>query len=89
MLIIIVDIMAIVQDKLLLWTGYDFGWFSWPTLLYTVLLAIIIRYTVHRIDNITAAAPAAVSTDAVRVRAVVTEENAAESVSADDNKEEV
>ena len=88
-LIIVADIMAIAHDKLL--PQYGFGWFSWPTLLYALILAIIIRYTVHKIEKITATTPAEGSSDTIKVKAVVTEKKAAEdrTVPADDNKEEI
>ncbi|MBE6902622.1 MAG: hypothetical protein E7478_09115 [Ruminococcaceae bacterium] len=86
-LIIITDTMAITQDKLL--PQYGFGWFSWPVLLYTIILLIIIRYTRHRIDNITAAPTAESSSDAIKVKAVVSQKRSADEQPAENNKEEV
>ena len=87
-LVIIADMMAIAQDKLLLWSSYDFSWFSVPSLLYAIIFVIIIRYTKHRLDIITAA-PAEVSTNAIRVKAAVTEKKPAEPDSAAENKEDL
>ncbi len=89
-LIIVADLMAIAHDKLL--PRYGFGWFSWATLLYAVIIAIIIRYTMHRLSKITAEKPAPSSTDsgAVRIKAVISDENKTESNAPHaTNKEEV
>ena len=87
-LIIIADIMAIVHDKLL--PQYGFGWFSWPVLLYALILAMVIRFTMHKLEKITAAKPAEGNADVIKVRAVQKESSAERAkASAEDNKEDV
>lgn len=88
-LIIIADIMAIAHDKLL--PQYGFGWFSWATVLYAVIIAIIIRYTIHKIEKLTAEKPAEDNSEVIRIKAVVTEKdkNAGSIASAENNKEDI
>ena len=81
-LIIVVDYTMILHDKLRLAPLYDFSWFSATSLLYLIILAIIIRFGMHRIQKITEK-PAAAANDAVRVRAV------AKDTEKSDNKEEI
>ncbi len=80
-LIIVVDYTMIIHDKLRLAPLYDFGWFSATSILYLLILAIIIRYGMHRISKITER-PAAAEPDTVKVRAV------AKTIERSDNKEE-
>lgn len=68
-LIIIFDIMCIAQDKLLPFPKYGFSWFSWSIILYGLIIAIIIRFTLHRLNSITAVTEAPRS-DVIRVKAV-------------------
>jgi len=86
-LLIVFDIMCIVQDKLLM-SAYGFSWFSWLTLLSVLMIAIIVRYTMHRLAHITAK-PAAVSSDAVKVKAVAVSSKPEDSDKKEDNKEEI
>ena len=81
LLIIIIDYTMIIHDKLRLAPLYDFGWFSATSLLYLLILAIIIRYGMHRISKITEKSSPAAS-DNIKVRAVVKKES-------DENKEEI
>ena len=68
-LIIIFDIMCIAQDKLLPFPKYGFSWFSWSIILYGLIIAIIIRFTLHRLNSITAVTEAPRS-DVIKVKAV-------------------
>ncbi len=81
LLIIIIDYTMIIHDKLRLAPLYDFGWFSATSLLYLLILAIIIRYGMHRISKITEKS-APTTSDSIKVRAVVKKES-------DENKEEI
>ncbi|MGN0687228.1 MAG: hypothetical protein ACI4KA_03880 [Oscillospiraceae bacterium] len=87
-LIIIADIMAITHDKLL--PQYGFGWFSWTVLLYALIMAIFIRFTMHRLEKITSGGnadsrdlSAKQDTANIRIKAE------GESVLAKENKEEI
>ncbi len=75
-LIIIFDIMCVAHDKLLPVPVNGFRWLSvdtiLPILLYGIIAAIIIRWTMHRISDITAKAQPAKS-DIVKLKAVVAE----------------
>lgn len=83
-LIIIFDLMCVAHDKLLPFPKYGFSWFSWSIILYALIIAIIIRYTVHRITGITAKKEST-HTDAVRVKAVAVVKSSPENAS--DNAE--
>ncbi len=50
-LLAVFDIMYIVHNKLLF---INVSWFSLQVLLDAVMIAIIVRFTMHRLDNITA-----------------------------------
>lgn len=86
-LLIVFDIMCIVQDKLLM-SAYGFSWFSWLTLLSLLMIAMIVRYTMHRLAHITAK-PAAVSSNAVKVKAVAVSSKFEASDENKDNKEDI
>ncbi len=68
-LMIVFDMMCVAQDKLLN-SMFGLSWFSWLTLLCALLIAIIVRYTVHRLVSITAK-PQTAKSDAVQVKAVI------------------
>lgn len=70
-LVIVFDIMCIAQDKLL--PQYGFSWFSWSVILYALLIAILIRYTSHRIATITAK-PEKTESNTIKVKAVAVSE---------------
>ena len=86
--VIIIDYMMITQDKLI-WD--KLSWFSITSLLYLLIIAIIVRYTMHRLDRITAEKPAEDNRDTIKVKAVAVKKNeqAASETAADDDKEKV
>lgn len=91
-LVIIIDIMCVAHDKLLPVQVYGYEWLSVDTILpialYGILLAIVIRWTMHRLANITADV-GKTEIGAVKVKAVAApKENDNESVNAPENKEE-
>ncbi len=91
-LVIIIDIMCVAHDKLLPVQVYGYEWLSVDTILpialYGILLAIVIRWTMHRLAHITADVGKTES-GAVKVKAVAApKENDNESVTAPENKEE-
>lgn len=87
-LMIVFDMMCIAQDKLLM-SMYGLSWFSWLTLLCVLLIAIIVRYTMHRLAGITAK-PAAAKSDAVQVKAVIAKkEDNGSAEKTEENKEEI
>lgn len=68
-LLAVFDVMYIVHNKLLF---MNVSWFSLQVLLDAVMIAIIIRFTMHRLDSITAK-PEKKDNGTVKVRAVVVE----------------
>lgn len=87
-LMIVFDMMCIAQDKLMM-SMYGLSWFSWLSLLSVVLIMIIVRYTRHRLLNITAK-PQEVKSDAIRLKAVVAnKDNNSSAEKSDENKEEI
>ncbi len=52
-IIIIIDYMMIVHDKLRLAPLYGFSWFSPTSILYLIILVIVIRFGIHRMNVIT------------------------------------
>ena len=66
-LLAVFDVMYIVHNKLLF---MDVSWFSLQVILDAVMIAIIIRFTMHRLDSITAR-PEIKDSGTVKVRAVV------------------
>ena len=87
-LVIVFDIMCVAHDKLLPFPKYGFSWFSWSLILYALIIAIIIRYTMHRITGITAKKQVAPS-DAVKVRAVAVNKTDSTDEISGDKKEEI
>ncbi len=68
-LMIVFDFMCTFSYKVILPVD-GVSWFSWLTVLCALIIAIIVRYTMHRLEAITRK-PAAVKSDAVKVKAVV------------------
>lgn len=69
-LMIVFDYEVIVQDKLL--SGYYGGlsWFSWLTVLCVLLILIAVRYTMHRLQRVTAKPQTTEESSAIKVKAV-------------------
>ncbi len=87
LLIILYDAMCGIYDILLPFKMYGFALFSWSDLLYVLIIAIIIRWTMHRLEAITAAKPAEDSST-IKVKAVQSNNTVQEPASAEDDKEE-
>lgn len=88
-LMIVFDYMVIVQDKLL--SGYYGGlsWFSWLTVLCVLLILIAVRYTMHRLQRVTAKPQTAEESSAIKVKAVAADrEESAEADEIKPNEEE-
>lgn len=83
-LLAVFDVMYIVHNTLL---GVKVSLFSFQLILDVVMIAIIIRFTMHRITSITAVAEKAPS-HTVRVRAVAAEKENDTNDNSSDNKEE-
>lgn len=77
-LVIIINIMCVAHDKLLPVQVYGYEWLSVDTILpialYGIILAVIIRWTMHRLTQITAK-PEKTDSTAVKVRAVAAQKN--------------
>lgn len=87
-LMIVFDMMCVAQDKLLM-SMYGLSWFSWLTLLCALLIAIIVRYTAHRLAYITAK-PQAARSETVQVKSVIAKkEDNSSAEKTDENKEEI
>lgn len=92
-LIILINLMCVAHDKLLPVPIYGYSWFGFDTILpialYGILLAIVIRWTMHRMTNITAQPEKKESGSAIKVKAVaVTNNDNSGSDAASVNKEE-
>ncbi len=84
-LLAVFDVMYIVHNVLL---GVEVSLFSIQLILDAIMIAIIIRFTMHRLTGITAATEE-VPARSVRVRAVAAEKETNGSNNDSDNKEEV
>lgn len=77
-LVIIINIMCVAHDKLLPVQIYGYEWLSVDTILpialYGILMAIVIRWTMHRLAKITAK-PEKTDSTAVKVKAVAAPKN--------------
>lgn len=88
-LMIVFDYEVIVQDKLL--SGYYGGlsWFSWLTVLCVLLILIAVRYTMHRLQRVTAKPQTTEESSAIKVKAVAADhEKSGEADEIKPNKEE-
>lgn len=65
-LVAIADVMTIYQSRLL---GHDTSWFSIGYIFYALILALIIRFSVHRIRRLTEVKPARNTDDSIKVKA--------------------
>ena len=91
-LVVIIDLMCVAHDKLLPAQVYGYKWLSVDTILpialYGILMAIVIRWTMHRLTQITSQ-PENTQSSTVKIKAVAApKKDQDESITAPENKEE-
>lgn len=71
-LVAIADVMIIYQSRLL---GQETSWFSIGYIFYALILAIIIRFSMHRIRKLTEPKKAAEESSSIKVTAKIADDN--------------